>query len=287
MADLDQKKSTKSAEDDVWAAISAFEQILGAIPNDRASLEALAHAFQQIGDHTQARDYLLRLGEVFISEGDYTAAREILDKLRTYTQEDSRVAELIGRIEGLPQESATTAAKAGGPEKPEAPAVEQRKVARGFSMAEELSCAWNLLQAGELTEDQYSSMVQDLGEMSLSEGKATVSVLHVLEARGAKNLEKVINYYTRECDTPFLTLTNFDLHPDVVGLLPMEFMLKRGAIVFELIGKDGLAVVMNPFNMELRKDVETLAGRRCHFYITLPSEFDAAISRIREVVPET
>jgi hypothetical protein len=57
-------------------------------------------------------------------------------------------------------------------------------------------------------------------------------------------------------------------------------MLKRGAMVFELLGKDALAVVMNPYDRQLRKDVEAMAGRKCHFFMTPPPEFDKALETV-------
>ena len=42
----------KDLEAEIWNAINAFEQMLEAMPNDRVSLEALSHAYEQIGDHT-------------------------------------------------------------------------------------------------------------------------------------------------------------------------------------------------------------------------------------------
>ena len=61
MAKQPEKKSKEELEAEVWSAISAFEQILEAIPNDRASLEALSNTYEQIGDHTKAKEYMLRL----------------------------------------------------------------------------------------------------------------------------------------------------------------------------------------------------------------------------------
>ena len=68
------KEKSLNAEEKIWDAISAFEQILEAMPDDRASLEALAHAYEQIGDHARAKDYTIRLGGVLVSESDAEAA---------------------------------------------------------------------------------------------------------------------------------------------------------------------------------------------------------------------
>lgn len=266
-------------DDDVWAAISAFQQILQAIPNDRASLETLAHAFEQIGDHTQAREYVLRLGNVLVDEQDHEAATEFVAKLREYAGDDEDVDNLLAKVENL-------AAAAGGTKEAETSEAPRtgRKMRSSFNMAEELSCAWNLMQLGLLSEDEYSNVVQDLSDMSSQDSNVTVSVLHVLEGRQYKGLEKVINAMARECSTPYVSLLNFDVQHSAVTLLPFDYMVQRGVLVFDFIGEDGLVVVMNPYDKELQRDVQEQAGRPCHFFITLPSEFDRAIAKVSEML---
>jgi hypothetical protein len=153
-------------------------------------------------------------------------------------------------------------------------------------MAEELAMAWNLMEANELTQEEYASVVQDLTEMSAGDSVATISVLHVLEARGFKNIEKIVAYLAENCTTPYISLENFELTWESSSIIPREFMLKRGAIVFELLGNDALAVIMNPYDKQLRKDVETLADRKCHFYITMPADFDKSCETAEELAEE-
>lgn len=296
------KKEKQDLEAEVWNAITAFEQILEAMPNDRASLEALSHAYEQIGDLTKAKEYFVRLGNVLLDEGDAGAGGDLLGRLRSYAADDAEVAELVAKMEAAggapaPAEagSAVEAIEPGVAEvapdamaAAEAPKPKKKapQVSTAFNMAEELAMAWNLMEANELTQEEYASVVQDLTEMSAGDSTATISVLHVLEARGFKHIEKVIAYLAENCTTPFVSLENFDLTWDAAKIVPREFMLRRGAIVFELLGKDALAVVMNPYDKQLRKDVETLADRKCHFYITMPSDFDKACEDARELEEE-
>jgi hypothetical protein len=58
-------------------------------------------------------------------------------------------------------------------------------------------------------------------------------------------------------------------------------MVRQGLVVFDLLGRDALVGILNPFNLDLRRDVETLTGRRCHFYLAPPGEFDALLETIR------
>jgi hypothetical protein len=138
------------------------------------------------------------------------------------------------------------------------------------------------MESGELTQDEYASVVQDLTELSSQASSTTVSVLHVLEGRGAKNLERIMAYLARHCGTPVIALDNFEVNLDAAVLLPEDFVVSRGAIIFDLLGADALAAVLNPFDQALRRDVETVAKRKCHFYVTLASQFDKHVERMRE-----
>ena len=98
MAAKEQKGQAPESEADVWNAISAFEQILEAIPNDRTSLETLAHAYEQIGDLTKAKEYLMRLGDLVVSESDADSAEEVLESLKSFTDDDPAAQELAGKL---------------------------------------------------------------------------------------------------------------------------------------------------------------------------------------------
>jgi len=280
MARQPEKKSKEDLEAEVWSAIAAFEQILEAIPNDRASLDALSNTYEQIGDHSKAKEYMLRLGDVLLEEHDVDEARQLVSHIKPYA-EDAKVQALIERIEklgpaGAPSPESMASEPAVQAEKPKG----GDRVRMSFSMPDELAFAWNLLEAKEINQEEYSSVVQDLTEMSSVDSATTVSVLHVLEGRAFKSLEKVMAFVSKECGTPIISLPCFDLKPEATSLLSNDFMLKRGAMVFELLGKDALTVVMNPYDRQLRKDVESMTGRKCHFYMTLASEFDKCLETL-------
>lgn len=266
-------------EEDVWSAISTFEHILEAMPEDRVALEALCEAYARVGDHARATEYMVRLGELLLKLGDTVAARALLPRLEVAASVEPAAAALAQRIRETAstqndsagsQEVATAAGKAfeaGGEGKP-------------VNIAEELSCAWNLFQAGELTQEEYAAIVHDLTELSLRQSKATLSVLHIMEGRKFRNLEKCVARMVRDCGTPFVSLANFDLRHDVANLLPFEVVMRRGALIFDLLGPDALVVVMNPYDRGLQAQVAEHTGRRCHFFVTLPSEFDAAVEKL-------
>lgn len=277
------KDAAKQLEQEVWVAIAAFEQILEAMPNDIASLETLAHAYEQIGDHTRAKDYVIRLGNVLLTEGDHESARQLLEKITRYAKEDPRAEELVARIgkTEAPRREARSATPG-----PSAAPTRDRRPRAGFSIQDELSYAWNLHESKELSQEDYSRVVHDLTEMSTSDSLTTISVLHTLEFRAAKNLERIMSFTARQYGTPMVTLASFGFPVEAMTLLPMEFMVRRGVLCFGFIGPEALVVIMNPFNKTLRAEVEVMANRRCHFFMALPSDFDAAIAKVRAQLDE-
>ncbi len=281
----DDPQQSSSLEEEVWNAIAAFEQILEAMPNDRASLEALCHAYEQIGDHTRAKDYAVRLCDTLLEEGDHDAAKRMLDTLQTQADGDERVQAVVEKFNRITQGNTSEAGSPAVGHAAQAHAS-MKTEAQTFSLAEELSFAWSLLEADLLTQEDYGSLVQDLTELSSSQGQHTISVLHALEVRGFKNLERVLGSVSKICGSPLIRLESFEVPRAAMTLLPMDFMLRRGVLAFDFIANDLLVVIMNPYDQQLRASVEAMTGRACHFYMTLPSDFDQKLSKIREQLAE-
>ncbi len=284
MADQTDTTRLSSPEEEIWITISAFEQILEAMPADRTSLEALAGAYEQIGDHVRAKDYFLRLAEVVLGEGDHVAGAQLARHLAPY-REDPGVRDICERLETLvavapPMDGAIVADRkpvAKAPVPHVEPVMEET-----FNLGDELAFAWSLLENTLLTQEEYSNLVHDLTEMATNEKGGTISTLHVLEFRKFSGMERVMGAVSRDCGTPIISLSLFDVPQSAVDLLPFEFMFRRGALVFDQIGPELLVVVMNPHDRNLRKRVEDITRRKCHFYICLPSDFDRVVNRIRE-----
>ncbi len=271
--------SEADLESQVWNAIAAFEQILEAMPDDRSSLETLAHAYAHIGDRTRAKDYLVRLARALLAEQDAEAAGALTEQFADYSG-DPDVDELLPRLRELAGPTASPATTTA----PDTAGIPSKKVTRArltFSVADELALAWSLLEDGQLTQDDYADVAHDLAEMSTAQGHMTISVLHVLENRAYKHLERVTTHIATRYQAPVIALHCFDPPRESLELLPLEFIVRRGAVAFDFIKDDALIAVMNPLDHRLRADVAALAGRTCHFYTTPASEFDSLVNKIR------
>jgi len=266
----------KQTESDIWNAIGQFEKILEVMPNDRFSLETLADAYEKIGDHTRAKDYLVRYADVLADEGDEDAAREILPKLRQFDQADPDIKDAIVRLEGLKSKKVMA----------EIIDSDQTPASRQGHIAAEISFAWNLLQAKKLSQEDYSLIVHDLSENSGHAGETPVSTLHALRDRNYAGIDDIMSFAATACNVPMICLANFELQKETFTLLSWDFMVNRGAIVFETLGNDILVAILNPYDNQLKQDVEGLTGRDCHYFLAASEDFDGALGRIKKLLTE-
>lgn len=263
-----------ASEREVRDAIDAFEQILEAIPNDRMALETLIDAYEQISDRKKALEYVIRLAEVIEEDRDTEAAPKLIEKLRTLGPNDAAAKQIRDNLLKM----ITPVRKEPEPGAARKSPIAKRKV---IDVTAEMALAWNLVQAGELTQEDYSNVVHDLTENSSKNVEVPVTVLHVLHDRTFKNIDKVLTFLSSQSGLPIINLSNFEIQKDTYKLLPEDFMMHRGAIVFELMGRDALAAILNPYDTELRKDVESMTGKACHFYMVSAESYDNCLGGIR------
>ncbi len=266
-------KATSHSETEIWNAIAAFEKILEALPNDRVSLETLADAYEKVGDHTRAKDFILRLANVLIDEGDEDAALDLRHQILNFGADDPQVRDILSRLDGLKSEKVMALVM--DEEKSAAP--------RPANIAGEIAFAWNLLQAKKLTQEEYTGVVHDLTEHSGKQHEAPISVLHALHDQNFAGLNEVIAFVATTCNLPVVSLSNFEIPPKTAALLPLDFIIRRGALVFELMGDDVLAGILNPYDTQLPIDIEDVTEKTCHCFLVSPEEFDAALTRIRKL----
>lgn len=270
-------------ESQVWSAIAAFEQIVEMIPNDRVSLEALSHAYEQVGDLSRAREYLTRLANLVIEEKDHAAAEMLKERLARFSPSDPAARDTEHRLDSFllttGKESKDFDFESKGKVVDEETRKAEEAERKGAHVASELSFAWTLFQAGELSQEEYAAVAQDLSTVSANATPVTVSVLHTLHDRGSRNLEKVTAFAARDSGVPVIPLSLFEVPEAAFSLIPRDFMVRYGVMAFEVMGTDVLVVTLNPYNKSLRDKVASMIGRRCHFFLTLPSEFDTLLER--------
>ena len=293
MPDPTTKTSKPTGAEQVLEAVSYFEQMLQTMPEDRVSLEVLSQAYEQAGDLEKACDLLVRLARVIERDADADAATALQQRLQAYagTAKADAAAALLTRFLASVQATAPLV-----PEKKDVDASAPPTIAtdalqlingpaeRRAIVTQELDFAWLLHEQGLLTEDQYASVVSDITDLSASAVPQPVSVLHLYQDRQIPNIDRVLAFAAEKSGAPLFPLTSFEPQAAAYGLLPLDYLVIKGVVPFELMGNDMLVGSLNPLNQKLREEMEKLTGRRCHFYLVLPSDFDATLDKIRKAL---
>lgn len=278
---------------DVQQTISMFEQILEVMPDDEMALRTLYDTYTMTGQRDKAFDMLNRLCRMAITERDEDTSYFLKDQFKDF--EDLDTVETRALHEKVlstlsDQQAADDAFSFGGSSDDDginplaawsstvAPAGEQKDA--------ELAMAWKLFKADLLSQDDYSMVLQDLTEMSSKKLDVPASVLHVLHDRSYSHFSTIITYLVRETGTPFISLTNFDVSEELYSMVPMDYMKHRGAICFQQIGRELLIGILNPLDNALREQVRLATGKKCHFYLVVPEEYDALLNKIKTAFKE-
>ena len=272
-------------EEDVWSSISSYEELLERTPNDYNALHSLSIAYGQIGDHTKAKEYIFRLANIVLLEKDGAVAAEILNDLKPYVEDDPTLNDIILQIDLLGQMAGDQVSSLNTAK--QKASLELKAESATFSLASEMTFAWKLVEAGDLSQDEYARVINDLTEMSAQADGLTISLLHVLESRNIGDVEKYMMGLSDKCGTPIISLDNFEITLESALALSIDFVVARGAMVFDYVGSEPLVVILNPYDPDVCSEVrELLGGRTCHFFITQPSQFDLRVERVREIIKD-
>ena len=263
------------------SALQTFERILEIMPDDRGALEAAILAAQACGEPEIALTHRLHLADILLDENNLKALSEHVAFLREDGNPRAQAwVEAFDSGNGIP--STLSDADIARAQQVRAPAAAPRNT---FNISDEIDLAWKLFEHHEISQEEYAALVRDLTEMSASHNGGTVSVLHTLEASQHKSQERILSFLAQEAEetgSPFISLSCFTMRSELAHLLPIDFIMNRGAIVFETLGREKLVALLNPFNQSLRTDVQQLCGSPCHFFLARASEFDNAVVRLKE-----
>lgn len=270
---------TTTMGDNLADSIAMLEQILEVMPQDSDAIKALYSAYLKTGKSEQAFEYLNRLIDVCIGGDDGSQLSFIQRELSHF--EDvfpSEVSAQHARLRMLADTASTsTMGKSFSTSDDRAAAAPAGEA----DISEELALAWRLYEEGQLSQEEYSSVLHDLTEVSSKVLDVPVSVLHVLNDRGFTQMSRLMTHLSSRSGVPSIMLSNFELSEDVACALPIELSAHDGALPFAFFGDDLLVGVLNPFNNALADKVESIGGHRCHTYLVDPEDYDLALGRLR------
>ncbi|HEY5654073.1 MAG TPA: hypothetical protein VIR63_06885 [Pontiella sp.] len=268
---------------DLSDTIAMLEQILEVMPEDGVALKALYNAYRSAGLSGKAFEYLTRLVNAVVSSGDKEELSFVRSELGAFEEDfplevEAQLAQLGGPVSGELDSGVVTSS---------ASVAEDALVDEGadgeVDISEELALAWRLHEDDQLSQDEYSSVVHDLTEVSTKELAVPISVLHVLADRGFVQMNRIMNHMSSVSGSPFLSIADFELNERLVGVFPPRVYSKEGAIPFGFVGEDLMVGVLNPLNHALSDKIERVSKRRCHTYLVAPEDYDAALEKLRKL----
>jgi hypothetical protein len=255
-----------SGVEDIRQTVAAFEEFLYVVPDDPSTLDGLCEAYIKLGELERALPHATRLADILIGQGvGADLLRPLMERLKVLGDRFPDAEEKLRELQLI----------AG-------PGHQEVEPSSHADVSAELALAWDLFQAGEIVEQEYSMIVQDLTDMATRKLDIPISVLHVLYDRQHKQPERILNYLTRKTGAAFVQLSNFEISQEFASRLPMKYMCQRGAIVFGAIGGEFLVAVLNPMDKAMKDHIVKACGAPCHFYLTAPYELDAVLRNLRE-----
>lgn len=267
-------------DSDLADSIAMLEQILEVMPQDSMALKALYNAYFQCGQRARAFEYLGLLADVVHANNDAETARFVVGNMQGFEEEypaetTAQFARLQALVSSGPEPN-TAAQASASPSTPSADA----------DISEELALAWRLYEENQLSQEEYSSILNDLTEISSKILDVPISVLHVLNDRGFNQMNRIMNYMSSRSNVPCISLASFELPEAVVNVLPLAVSTRDGALPFGFFGNDLLVGVLNPFNSVLMDKAEKASGHRCHAYLVSPDDYDMALGKMRKMMKD-
>ncbi len=261
---------TDKIDADLADGIAVLEQILEVMPQDAATLKALYSAYSQSGQRERAFEYLGKLSRAIHDTNEIGMAVFAMEHLQLFADDfPDEVATQLALVQALEVHGASPSPASPSSSKGDA------------DISEELALAWKLYEENQFSQEEYSSILHDLTEVSSKELDVPASVLHVLNDRGFNQMNRIMNYMSSRSGVPCISLSSFELTEKEGGALPLDMAAHDGALPFGFFGNDLLVGVLNPFNNALVDKVETTSGHRCHTYLVSPEEYDLALGRLR------
>lgn len=251
-----------------------LEQILEVMPDDLFTLRALYETQLKLEQPEQALDSLKRLDAGARATQNVKIITFVIQQYESIVENLPELQKRIDRLSELQMVVELNASVTSSMPPP----------GRKGGIKSEMELAWELFQAEQLTQEEYSNVLHDLTEMSSGNLSIPVTVLHILHDRNFSRLDRLMTHLCQTSGTPIIVLSQFDERADLREVLPLDFISRHGALPFSTVGNDLLLAVLNPLDKELLAYAGELSGRSCHAYLVSPQEYDQRLTQIKKAL---
>ena len=253
-------------------SVIMLEQILEVMPEGLTTLRALYEMSLELEQPEKALETLTRLDELARSTQDGETISFVISQYVSIAEDSPEMKGRMDRLIEL-QKVIDPAVTDTGSATPDG---------AGGTLEAEMALAWDLFQDKQLTQEEYSSVLHDLTEMSSQDMGVPVTVLHILHDRQFSRFERLLSHLSQKGNVPIMALSRFEENEKVERVLSVDFMATNGALPFAEVGEELLLAVLNPFDKGVLAQAESLSGRTCHPYLVAPDEYDLRLAAIKK-----
>lgn len=130
-----------------------------------------------------------------------------------------------------------------------------------------------LIERGILNETQ---LVEALG---LQKERGGGLIGEILVELGYVKEEDIAQALTVQYGFPYLPLSNYDIDPGVISIIPARLARQYLIVPIDKIGNNLTIAMSNPLNIQAIEDVELLSGCSVQTFVTTSSDIKKAIEK--------
>ena len=245
--------------------ISYFEEVLQLMPNDRSALEFLAVAYEQIGRQDKRSHVVALLTDVLIAENDTECLKNIKPTLKDINTPETLSA--LRKID-LALEKSPKAV-------PPAASSQVFQTERLAAIKAEMELL-NFLQSHHIVSDETAKIVESsLYDLLSQQDSILISALAFIKNENPTEGEAALAALADAVHLPPVPIAaSLAANKDLPSL--PDNLARRGVRPFAELGDTLLVAILNPLDEQLRKDISTVAGKPCQFFLADPSEMESA-----------
>ena len=133
-------------------------------------------------------------------------------------------------------------------------------------------------RVGELLVEEGLVSGLDLARALLHQRECGGKIIDILVALGAIESGAVVNFLGRQPGVPSLRLCNYDVHRDVISLVPKDLAVKHEVFPIETLGRVLTLGMVCPLDKAAISELEKITGLKIRPILCLPQDIRAAIS---------
>jgi type IV pilus assembly protein PilB len=132
-----------------------------------------------------------------------------------------------------------------------------------------------LVERGTITRAKLAEVLVYQKEKGILLGEALVQMQLATE-------EDVVQALTCQYGFPYLPLSNYEIAPEVVLIVPLNLCRQYSLVPIDKIGKSLTLAMSNPLNVQAIEDIEKTTGCSVQAFVSTATDINNAIKRYYE-----